>query len=59
MSSPANIAEAELWKVSRQSVRKWFRDERGVIRIKGEVRESLRIPASVAQRVHRKLEGLE
>lgn len=48
---------AELWSVDRKTVTRYFRDEPGVLRIQGNVRESLRVPLSVIERVHRRLSG--
>lgn len=49
---------AELWGLSEDTVRRWFQDEPGVLRV-GEVKRGkrarieLRIPWSVANRVYR------
>jgi hypothetical protein len=57
--SPAELAEA--WGLSCETVRKLFRGEPGVLKIgKPEARFrrsyfTLRIPQSVAERVHRRL----
>jgi hypothetical protein len=48
---------AELWSVDRKTVTRYFRDEPGVLRIQGKQRESLRVPLSVIERVHRRLSG--
>ena len=45
---------AELWGVSVDWVRRRFRDEQGVLKI-GTLRVRLRIPESVAARVHGEL----
>jgi hypothetical protein len=51
----------EMWKLSRDSVRRLFRDEPGVLAISPRQRRgkrayvTLRIPASVVERVHRKI----
>jgi hypothetical protein len=51
---------AELWKVSGDTIRRWFRGEPGVLTLGApETRfkrayQSIRIPESVAQRVHRR-----
>ncbi len=47
-----------LWGVDKKVVTREFRDEPGVLRIQGTSRETLRIPLSVVERVHRRLEGL-
>lgn len=56
---------AEQWKVDQSTIRKLFRDEPGVLRFGRSGRRtkrdyvSLRIPASVAARVHaRRTRGL-
>ena len=52
---------AELWGASPNTVRRWFENEPGVLKIsmgyrRGEdYRVCLRIPESVAERVHRKM----
>ena len=53
---------AELWAVSDDTIRRLFRDEPGVINLGNEESSrkkrryvSLRIPETVAERVHRKL----
>jgi len=52
---------AAMWKVSRDSVRRLFRNESGVLAISPRQRRgtrsytTLRIPQSVLDRVHRKL----
>lgn len=48
---------AELWSVDPKTVTRYFRDEPGVLRIQGKLRESLRVPLSVVERVHRRLSG--
>jgi AraC-like DNA-binding protein len=52
---------AELWNLSKQTIRRIFQDEEGVVRI-GDVRTArrrsymtLRIPESVVRRVHLRL----
>jgi transcriptional regulator GlxA family with amidase domain len=45
---------AKLWSLSRDSVRRLFRRERGVLVI-GSRYATLRIPESVLERVHRRL----
>lgn len=56
--TPAQLAT--LWGLDRKVIARWFRDEPGVLRFaegtKG-VNETLRIPASVAERVHRARSG--
>ena len=64
--SPAQLAEA--WGVSAETIRILFRNESGVLHIpsaakhhpKTKVRnyESLKIPQSVAERVHRRLSAV-
>ncbi len=49
---------ASLWGLSRDSVRRLFRREPGVLAI-GERYVTLRIPASVLERVHRRLSNGE
>ena len=57
--TPEEIAER--WHVSGNTVRHTFRDEPGILRIKRPEQlhkrgyQSMRIPASVVDRVHRKL----
>jgi len=52
---------AEMWNLSRDSVRRLFRDEPGVLAVTPPRRRgkrtyvTLRIPASVVERVHQKL----
>jgi hypothetical protein len=52
---------AQMWKLSRDSVRRIFSDEPGVLAISPRQRRgkrayvTLRIPASVVERVHRKM----
>ena len=52
---------AKLWAVSPDTIRRLFRDESGVLKIGNNGTryrrgyETLRIPESVAQRVHRRL----
>jgi hypothetical protein len=52
---------AEMWKLSRDSVRRLFRDEPGVLAISPRQRRgkrayvTLRIPASVVERVYRRI----
>jgi hypothetical protein len=53
---------AEMWNLSADAIRRLFRGELGVVEIKREKRAyqrrsytSLRIPRSVAERVHRRL----
>lgn len=53
---------AEMWNLSADAIRRLFRGEPGVVEIKSERRgyrrrsyTSLRIPRSVAERVHRRL----
>ena len=52
---------AELWGVSVQTIRKIFRDEEGVLKIGSDgtrnrrAYKTLRIPESVAERVHTRL----
>jgi hypothetical protein len=48
---------AALWGVDKKVVTREFREEPGVLRIQGTSRETLRIPISVVERVHRRLEG--
>ena len=51
---------AALWGSDAGTVRELFRNEPGVLRIaKGKkgARETIRIPASVVERVHRRLEA--
>lgn len=52
----------DLWGLDRHLITKWFEKEPGVIRVGAgrnsrfkQNRISLRIPASVAERVHRRL----
>jgi len=64
--SPSQLAEA--WGVSAETVRILFRNEPGVLRLpsqaehepKAKIRkyESLKIPQSVAERVHRRLSAV-
>ena len=49
---------AALWGIDKKIVAREFRNEAGVLRIQGTSRETLRIPLSVVERVHRRLEGL-
>ncbi len=49
---------ASLWGLSRDSVRRLFRREPGVLAI-GERYVTLRIPESVLERVHRRLSNVE
>ena len=49
---------AKLWSLSRDSVRRIFRREPGVMAI-GERYVTLRIPESVLERVHRKLSNAD
>lgn len=53
-----------MWGVNRNELQAWFRDEPGVIKLGAErvsTRKrsliSLRVPASVAERVHRRRAG--
>jgi len=52
---------AELWGASPNTVRRWFENETGVLKISmgyrrgKDYRVCLRIPESVAERVHRKM----
>ena len=52
---------AQVWKLSRDSVRRLFRNEPGVLAVSPRQRRgkraylTLRIPSSVVERVHRKL----
>jgi hypothetical protein len=58
--SPAKLAE--LWGVSAETVRVIFREEPGVLRysVKSNNRKyiTMRIPKSVAERVHRRLSAV-
>ena len=51
---------AQIWAFDESTIRRWFEDEPGVLKIGREVsrngkrrKVSLRIPESVAERVHR------
>jgi hypothetical protein len=61
--SPAELAE--LWNVSADTVRRWFDREPGVLVLENPVRSSsrrfrtLRIPESVAKRVHTRLSNAD
>ena len=48
-----------LWGVDRKTVMAAFRDEPGVIAIKGRSRETMRVPISVVNRIHRRLSGIQ
>jgi hypothetical protein len=48
---------AALWGFDKKTVIDAFRNEPGVIWKKGESRETMRVPMSVVDRVHRKLQS--
>ena len=58
--APNDTRFKELWGLSADTIRTWFEDEPGVLVIRNEATRkkrryvTLRIPATVAQRVHRK-----
>ena len=54
---------AEMWKFSEDSIRNLFREEKGVrvlktLKTRRRTYSTLRIPATVAERVWRRLENL-
>ena len=55
---------AQAWKLSYETLRQWFTNEPGVIRIENKLRKnrrgyvSVRIPEHVARRVYRKRTGM-
>ncbi len=52
-----SLAElSEKWKLSRKVLTRLFESEPGVVTIRGQFRQTLRIPAPVAERVYRRLE---
>ena len=48
-----------LWNVDPKTVAAAFRNEPGVIWIKGRSRETMRVPISVVNRVHSRLSGIQ
>jgi len=49
---------AALWGMDQKTVREEFRNEPGVIRRKGDSRETIRVPLSVVDRVQARLGAL-
>jgi hypothetical protein len=54
--SPAELADA--WSFSAEKIRQLFRNEPGVLKIGTAGYITLRIPASVAERVHNRLSAV-
>ncbi len=48
-----------LWRLDPKTVTSLFRNEEDVLRVKSASRVTLRIPLSVAERVHRRMSQLE